>query len=201
MPVTCPRCTAFLPPFPGVDDYVLIEIAELMRANLIEAIKRVRELSGAGLKEAKDYVDCPHRVLPVRDGSCPSCRRAMPPLPEFDAAIAAAFHAGQSGRVATLMVSRFAWPLDRAAAFADCPHRVAPVGSPGATPLNLGSTCPACRAMLPPLPAMAADQLELVASLLRDGRKIEAIKEVRAATRLGLKEAKDYVDCPHRLPS
>jgi hypothetical protein len=124
----------------------------------------------------------------------------MPPLPEFDAEIAAAFRAGRSARVATMVISRFAWPLDRAMTFADCPHFVGQPGSPGAMPLDAVVRCPACHAPLPPIPALAAGGLDLIASHLRAGRKIEAIKELRAATRFGLKEAKDCVDCPHRAP-
>jgi len=36
---------------------------------------------------------------------------------------------------------------------------------------------------------------ESLARLMREGRKIEAIKQVRLYSGVGLKEAKDFIDC------
>jgi ribosomal protein L7/L12 len=63
------RALQTLPP-KQIGDLDLAEVSALLAGgNKIEAIKRVRELTGLGLKEAKDYVDS----LPLGG--------ALPPLP------------------------------------------------------------------------------------------------------------------------
>ncbi len=53
-----------MPPLPGADERILRELtAELAADRKIMAIKLAREASGAGLKEAKEWVECPHRPL------------------------------------------------------------------------------------------------------------------------------------------
>jgi ribosomal protein L7/L12 len=91
--------------------------ALLARGKKIEAIKQVRDRTGMGLKEAKDYVEALERGQ-------------APPLP--------------------------AMPLAE------------------------------------PAPAAMSDGALL--ELVRRGKKIEAIKQVREQTGMGLKEARDYVD-------
>lgn len=55
--------------------------------------------------------------------------------------------------------------------------------------------CGRCEAQLPPpAPPRTADLEEQLCALLRDGRKIEAIKVYREAAGVGLKEAKDAVE-------
>ena len=56
--------TGFMPPSPHAEELLAPdeEIRDLLaRGKKLQAIKRVRELTGMGLKEAKDYVDAlPH---------------------------------------------------------------------------------------------------------------------------------------------
>ncbi|MEZ0230302.1 MAG: ribosomal protein L7/L12 [Planctomycetota bacterium] len=64
MQLNCPRCQKPMPPLPGATDAQAQSIVTDMGAGrLINAIKTVREVTTAGLKEAKDYVDCPHRTV------------------------------------------------------------------------------------------------------------------------------------------
>lgn len=138
----CPDCRRELPAIAGAPPSRLEEVAaELAAGRKINAIKIVRELTLWGLKEAKDYVECPHPLAgPLRG----EVRQTVP-----DA---------MSG-------------------------------------LRL---CPECRRELPPLAGVPASRLHDVAAALERGNKIEAIKLVREISGLGLKEAKDYVECPHR---
>ncbi len=76
MATTCPACGSPLPPLPGVPEPRMIEVAAaIKRNNLIAAIKFVRELSHLGLKDSKDYVECPHLIGPA------ALAPLMPPNP------------------------------------------------------------------------------------------------------------------------
>src|SRR5262245_43963769 len=62
--LTCPRCHREMPPLPGASDEKAQQVlAEITAQRLINAIKLVREITNAGLREAKDYVDCSHRPI------------------------------------------------------------------------------------------------------------------------------------------
>ncbi len=105
-------------------DIQQVALRFLSKGQKIEAIKRVREATGWGLKEAKDYVDA------LATGSSPPA-----------------------------------------------PFRIESVES---------------------VPDAVRD---MALTLIRDGRKIEAIKVVREHTNWGLKEAKDWVDAVESDPS
>jgi ribosomal protein L7/L12 len=65
------------------------------------------------------------------------------------------------------------------------------------------SEVPAPRVVTPPSPPARAGRTpdEEIQDLLARGKKIEAIKRVRAVTGMGLKDAKDYVEAlPHAPP-
>jgi ribosomal protein L7/L12 len=210
MPVSCPRCHAFLPPLPGADEYALIELAELMRENLIESIKRVRELSSIGLAEAKRYVDCPHlSPLPqppapprALDGPvhCPSCSRALPPI---DATPTQAHQLqvalGNRRVIEAIKIVREITNagLREARDYVECPHASVFTATAAPLPAHVSVLCPTCRQLLPSFPGATAAGLTAVHAALVNHNKIVAIKHVREMSGWGLKESKDYVDCPH----
>jgi ribosomal protein L7/L12 len=151
--------------------------ALLAGGNKIEAIKRVRQLTGLGLKEAKDYVE----ALPL-SGAIP------PPPASANVAPAAAADlsevhllAHQGNKIAAIKRYRelTGVGLKEAKDYIEA--------MPAAGPL-------------PALPsggsARVAGQgsLDEVHALAQQGQKIEAIKRYRQLTGVGLKEAKDYVD-------
>jgi ribosomal protein L7/L12 len=154
--------------------------ALLAGGNKIEAIKRVRELTGLGLKEAKDYVEAMPR-------SAPSDLPIAAPAPVSNAHPAAADLAEVSALLAggnkieaiKRMRELTGLGLKEAKDYVEA----MPSGGP-----------------LPALPstrsasAAGAGDLAEVHALAQRGNKIEAIKRYRQLTGVGLKEAKDYVD-------
>ena len=146
------------------------------RGQKIEAIKRVRELTGLGLKEARDYVELLPHVATV--GSEPAIE-----LPanerelerEARALLASGDTIGAVKRVRELT----GWGLKQCREYVQSlaptlPGSAPPIGGP--SPLSDPATDP-----------------DVQVQLAR-GNKIQAIKRVRELTGWGLKEAKDYVD-------
>jgi ribosomal protein L7/L12 len=206
MAVACPRCASPYPPLDGVDDYALLEVAELVHeGDLDGAARRLMELAHLGPVEATRFVSCPHGAV-----SCPSCRGALPAIGGDPARLAevAGHIAGRRLIEAIKLVRELTGAgLREAKEYVDCPHRplagrepapiasshVGRVGSPGLA-------CPLCARPLPPIPgATRADFAEIAGQLAR-GNKIAAIKHVRQISGWGLRESKDYADCPHRAP-
>jgi ribosomal protein L7/L12 len=159
----------------------LAAISALVASNhKLEAIKRVRELTGLGLKEAKDYVDSlPLVALP--DLPTPaahpvvSANVAAPDMTEVSALLAGGNKIAAIKRLRELTGLGLKEAKDYVEALPDA-------GPLPALP-SAGSMQPA-----------GAGDLAEVHSLALQGHKIEAIKRYRQLTGVGLKEAKDYVD-------
>lgn len=222
MAVTCPTCHVPLPVLAGVDEYALLEIAELMASSKIDAIKRVREVSGCGLREAKEYVDCPHRtVLPVVAApapktppavkvACPSCRRPMPLLVRMTTTSLQAVvdFIGKRRLIDAIKEVRAATGLGlkEAKDFVECPHAAPPSllasREPACDPSPAPAEAPVCTICFKPFPSIpvGAAVLVQIAALVKQHQPINAIKVLREATGWGLKESKDYVQCPHIAP-
>ena len=148
--------------------------------NKIEAIKRVRELTGLGLKESKDYVealpraalyDLPTPVPPPVAGT----NLAAPDLTEVSALLAGGNKIAAIKRLRELTGLGLKEAKDYVEAM--------PSGGPLPVLPSAGSAPPA-----------GAGGLAEVHALAQQGHKIEAIKRYRQLTGVGLKEAKDYVD-------
>jgi ribosomal protein L7/L12 len=148
--------------------------------NKIEAIKRVRELTGLGLKEAKDYVEAmPRSALPDLPTAAlspvPNTHPAAADLAEVSALLARGNKIEAIKRVRELTGLGLKEAKDYVEAM------------PSGGPLP---TLPSVRSV----PATGAGDLAEVHALAKQGNKIEAIKRYRQLTAVGLKEAKDYVD-------
>jgi ribosomal protein L7/L12 len=146
----------------------------------IAAIKRVRELSGLGLKEAKDYVEglplgMPGDLPTPTPQTSGSASGAAPDLAEVSALLAS------GNKIAAIKRLRELTGLG----LKEAKDYVEGMAATGALPAY------------PPAyiqqPAGVGDLAE-VHALAQQGRKIEAIKRYRQLTGVGLKEAKDYVD-------
>lgn len=155
--------------------------ALLAQGQKIEAIKHVRELTGLGLKEAKDYVDSiqqgvsPATLSPV---SPPSSGNPGNVEEEARQLLATGNAITAIKRVRELT----GLGLKEAKDYVDALQRG---GAPPVLPAPAASKAPTA----------SAPQLEQEArALLARGQKIEAIKRVRELTGWGLKEAKDYVE-------
>jgi ribosomal protein L7/L12 len=159
----------------------LAQISAFMAAgNKIEAIKRVRQLTGLGLKEAKDYVErMPLGALSDPQASALSPTRngnlAAPDLAEVSALLAS------DNKIAAIKRLRELTGLG----LKEAKDYVEAIPSAALLPAlpRVGSTPPA-----------GAVDLAEVHTLAHQGQKIEAIKRYRQLTGVGLKEAKDYVD-------
>jgi ribosomal protein L7/L12 len=148
--------------------------------NKIEAIKRVRELTGLGLKEAKDYVEAmPLTAQPDLPAPAPPpivhTNLAAPDLAEVSVLMASGNKIEAIKRLRELT----GLGLKEAKDYVE--------SMPAAGPLPVLP-----RTGFAP-PAGAGDLAE-VHALAQQGHKIEAIKRYRQLTGVGLKEAKDYVD-------
>jgi ribosomal protein L7/L12 len=159
----------------------LAAIGALMAGgNKIAAIKRVRELTGLGLKEAKDYVEgLPLAALP--DLPAPVAQQhSSVDVPEYALAEVAALLA-QGNKIAAIKHLRELTGLG----LKEAKDYVEAMPSSGTLPAlpSGGSAQPA-----------SAGGLAEVHALAQRGQKIEAIKRYRQLTGVGLKEAKDYVD-------
>ena len=150
----------------------LERITSLARAGqLIDAIKLLRQDLDVGLKEAKEAVEA------LRDGRPVSLpQQSAPSLSDFASHIAGMVHAGRKIEAIAQYREKTGLGLREAK---DAVEAIARGQAQTAEPA--------------PAPA-PADYLEGVMAELRAGRKIDAIKLYRAATGLGLKEAKDAVE-------
>ncbi len=154
-------------------DEVRVLVAQ---GNKIAAIKLVREQTGMGLKEAKDYVE----ALPLAGAS------ALPPardpraagLAEHDLAEIRAL-AAQGNKIAAIKLVReqTGMGLKEAKDYVEALPATGPIAPP------VGSAAP-----------QPASDLSEVHALALQGQKIQAIKLYRELTGVGLKEAKEYVD-------
>jgi ribosomal protein L7/L12 len=147
--------------------------------NKIEAIKRVRELTGLGLKEAKDYVEglplAALHELPTPAPPAGNDDLAAPDLAEVSALLAGGNKIAAIKRLRELT----GLGLKEAKDYVEG--------------LPLSGAIPA----LPPsanVALTASADLSEVHLLAQQGQKIAAIKRYRELTGVGLKEAKDYVD-------
>ena len=148
--------------------------------NKIGAIKRVRELTGMGLKESKDYVEAlPLAALHDLPAAAPhpvvNTNLAAPDLAEVSALLAGGNKIEAIKRLRELTGLGLKEAKDYVEAMPSggpLPTLPSPVSAP---------------------PASAGDLTE-VHALAQQGHKIEAIKRYRQLTGVGLKEAKDYVD-------
>lgn len=173
-----PRPNAyFMPTTPtSLAEPGMAEVRELLASgNKIEAIKRVRELSGLGLKEAKDFVES----LPAGGAALPT-RPAAPPAPrsigEPELAEIRAL-AEQGNKIGAVKRARELTGLGLKEA------------------LDFVEDLVANQQVDPPATvSRPTPDLEQVHSLALRGNKLEAIKLYRELTGVGLKEAKDYVD-------
>jgi ribosomal protein L7/L12 len=147
------------------------------RGQKIEAIKRVRELTGLGLKEAKDYVEqLPQAATFV--SATPTEALADQRVVEHEAR--ALLASGDTIAAVKRVRELTGWGLKESREFVQ----------------SLSPTLPGSAS----LPSGAAPQLGDPATdpevqvQLAKGNKIQAIKRVRELTGWGLKEAKDFVD-------
>ncbi|GAB4216050.1 MAG: hypothetical protein OHK0022_56690 [Roseiflexaceae bacterium] len=157
----------------------LAEVRQLLAAgNKIQAIKVVRDQTGLGLKEAKDYVEVlertPHTDLPT----VPDAPREATD-PATDPEVLAHLSRGNKIQAIQRVRELTGIGLKEAKDYVEALERVSP---PTATPTATH------------LPATDATADPEVRALVAQGNKIAAIKRVRELTGLGLKEAKDLVD-------
>jgi ribosomal protein L7/L12 len=139
--------------------------------NKIAAIKRVRELTGLGLKEAKDYVESWQQTGAAPDLTVSGDAPPAAGLEEVHRLML------QGQKIQAIKVYRelTGVGLKEAKDYVDA--------------LESGSPLAAAN----PAPRSSGDLAEVHALAVR-GQKIEAIKLYRELTGVGLKEAKDYVD-------
>ena len=139
--------------------------------NKIAAIKRVRELTGLGLKEAKDYVEGWQQT-----GAAPDLTLSIDAPPAADLQeIHRLTLQGQKIQAIKLYRELTGVGLKEAKDYVDA--------------LESGSQPAAAN----PAPTASGDLAE-VHALARQGQKIQAIKLYRELTGAGLKDAKDYID-------
>lgn len=151
----------------------------LAAGNKIQAIKEVRDQTGLGLKEAKDYVDAleraPHTHVPIKPDAPPSATADIDADPEVIAQLSRGNKIAAIQRVRELS----GLGLRDAKDLVDALERTFQAnGRPAATHIA----------------ATDATADPEVRALVAQGNKIQAIKRVRELTGLGLKEAKDLVD-------
>jgi ribosomal protein L7/L12 len=167
-------------PSAQIADAGLAQISALLaRGNKIEAIKRVRELTGLGLKEAKDYVEAMAagaiHDLPAPAHSAGDANDSGQTLAEVPALLA------RGNKIEAIKRVRELTGLGLKEA-KDYVEAMEAGGEPPALP-STGAARPASQGSLAEVYALASQ-----------GQKIEAIKLYRELTGVGLKEAKDYVD-------
>jgi ribosomal protein L7/L12 len=156
--------------------------ALLVQGNKIQAIKQLRELTGLGLKEAKDAVEAmdagSYETTPAssQPSSQPSSSQfSGQALEEIRSLVEHGNKIGAIKRVRELT----GLGLKEAKDYVDSIPRH---GSPPSLP-SAGVNQPTSQASLAEVHALAMQ-----------GQKIQAIKLYRELTGLGLKEAKDYID-------
>jgi ribosomal protein L7/L12 len=148
-------------------------VALLARGSKLEAIKRVRELTGLGLKEAKDMVEAWDA-----GGAMPAVPAPTPATPPADMAEARAL-ALAGNKIAAIKRVRELTGLG----LKEAKDMVEAWDVGGAMP-----TLPAAS------PAAPRGDMAEVRAILFSGNKIAAIKRYRELTGVGLKEAKDAVE-------
>jgi len=175
-----------LPPELVYDVRVLMEAGRK-----IEAVKRVREVTHWGLKEAKDYVES--LTVPAGTMSRPPATGPRPSMSQEH------IPAQVLGEVQDLLarhekieaIKRVRevthWGLKEAKDYVDAIEVVGGL-SPAGRPYGNLSNVPVHQREI------SAEALGRVQDLLARRQKIEAIKVVREVTNWGLKEAKDFVD-------
>lgn len=139
--------------------------------NTIAAIKRVRELTDLGLKEAKDYIESWQRAGVAPELSVAAAPPAAADLAEVQALML------QGNKIQAIKIYR----------------ELTGVGLKEAKDYVDALEAGAAPQPVVPKPDPSAGLAEVHALALQ-GNKIEAIKVYRALTGAGLKEAKDYVD-------
>ncbi len=160
--------------------------AMLVRKQKIGAVKMVRERTGWGLKEAKDYVDTiettglPPAVMTYSNqASSPVAPpRARQDERALDTLVRDLLAQDQKIQAVKLVRERTGWGLKEAKDYVDAHERGRPL-------VDLGSA---------PTAAPDGDLADDVRDLVSQGQTIHAVKLVRERTGWGLKEAKDYVD-------
>jgi ribosomal protein L7/L12 len=155
------------------------EVAELLaRGKKIEAIKLVREQTGLGLKEAKDFVET------LEAGQLPavSMPATVPPPADPMHAASALLATGNKIEAIRLVREQTGLGLKEAKDYVEALEagQIPTVPVPPTAPQPLANMDAAARL------------------LLAQDKKIEAIKLVREQTGVGLKEAKDYVEALER---
>lgn len=179
-------------PPPGINlegDMVLRQLITEKRR--IEAVKYVREMTGTGLKEAKDYVDW--LSYQMRGGESGSSEVvAKKPMMSLDAAahdfqvldwltqgnkLQAIKRVRELTGIGLREAKDFVEAIERGEIAVDRPITPPPPAYPA----------------FPLAPEEAANDPQ-VRDFLAQGRKIDAIKRVRELTSLGLKESKDLVE-------
>lgn len=178
-------------PPPGINlegDMVLRQLITEKRR--MDAIKHVREMTGAGLKEAKDYVDW--LSFQMRGGGAEVAPVAGKTAQEkmaaaaHDAQMLDALTSGQKILAIKRVRELTGLGLKEAKEFVEA--------------IEQGDiTLRDDLIIIPPQPPETATPDDLfydpkVQEYLAQGKKIDAIKRVRELTRLGLKEAKDLVE-------
>jgi len=160
-----------------LDPAVESELRELVaRGQKIEAIKRVRELTGLGLREAKDYVELLPRVTTLVSAETATDARADEREVEHAARVLLA--SGDTIAAVKRVRELTGWGLKESREYVQSLSPTQPGSAPGGSAPQLGDP--------------AADPEVRVQ--LAKGNKIQAIKRVRELTGWGLKEAKDFVD-------
>jgi ribosomal protein L7/L12 len=168
----------------NISDHTLREVQALVaQGNKIQAIKRLRDLTGLGLKEAKDYVDSLPPIPPSGDDFTPDAGPEPRPLSgeEIDElrALAAANKIQAIKRCRELT----GLGLKECKDFIESLPATGPVhGAPYAK-----------RAAVQPQ-GVSIEALEELRALVSYGNKLQAIKRYRELTGVGLKEAKDFVE-------
>ena len=179
-------------PPPGINlegDTVLRQFITEKRR--MDGIKHVREMTGAGLKEAKDYVDW--LSYQMRGSGSGRDEGVTPkPMMSLDAAahdfqvldwltqgnkLQAIKRVRQLTGIGLKEAKDFVEAIERGEIKVDRPFTPPPSAEP----------------IYPMLPEQAANDPQ-VRDFLAQGQKINAIKRVRELTGLGLKESKDLVD-------
>ncbi len=152
----------------------------------------------------------PDDLLASRDFStghqtCPACAKILPLIPGLDpgkvSAIASELRRGDKISAVTMVRSATGLGLRDAKFYIDCPHAVP--GLPTVQYADRRSVpflCSICFYEFPSISGITAATLSTVQSFLAAGDKISAIKAVKAATSWDLKDAKEYIECPHEKP-
>lgn len=183
------RPSAAAPDEPLPDPDLLPELTRLLAAHQkIEAIKRLHEATGWGLKESKDYVEALER-----GESVPAPAPASPPAPYAPAledlpdTVLALLEMDRKIEAVKVVREVTGWGLKESKDYVDTFERqragaMVPVAPP--------RTYPPARTPTGLTPEVVAE----VRRLMAQHQKIEAIKQVRLATDMSLKDAKDYVE-------